>query len=89
VPGLKPVTVIGEEPVPVTDPGFEVAVNDVAVAPKVAAVYVTVAPKPDKVAVPIVGAFGIAADEKPVLIFVALTRLLLEVLLIANCTAFQ
>jgi hypothetical protein len=39
--------------------------------------------------VPIVGALGIAADEKPVLIFVALTRLLLDVLLIANCIAFQ
>jgi hypothetical protein len=39
--------------------------------------------------VPIVGEFGIAADENPVLIFVALTRLLLDVLLIANCIAFQ
>jgi hypothetical protein len=35
---LKPETVIGEEPVPVIPPGLEVAVNEVAVAPKVDAV---------------------------------------------------
>jgi hypothetical protein len=29
---------MGEEPVPVSDPGFDVAVNDEAVAPIVAAV---------------------------------------------------
>ena len=87
---VKPVTVIGDDPVPVIELGFDVAVKVVPVAPNTAAVYSTVAATSDvAVAVPIVGALGIAADEKPVLIFVALTRLLLDVLLIANCTAFQ
>jgi hypothetical protein len=87
---VKPVTVIGDDPVPVIELGFDVAVKVVPVAPNTAAVYSTVAATSDvAVAVPIVGEFGIAADEKPVLIFVALTRLLLDVLLIANCIAFQ
>jgi hypothetical protein len=87
---VKPVTVIGDDPVPVIELGLDVAVKVVPVAPNTAAVYSTVAATSDvAVAVPIVGVFGIAADEKPVLILGALTRLLLDVLLIANCIAFQ
>jgi hypothetical protein len=55
--------VIGEEPVPVSDPGFEVAVKDDAVAPNAAAVYSTVAVVPvTAVAVPIVGTVGVATE---------------------------
>ena len=58
VPSVKPETVIGLEPVPVNDPGVDVAVY-VAEAPPVApAVYVTVALWLPAVAVPIVGACG-------------------------------
>jgi hypothetical protein len=54
------------DPEPVTDPGLEVAVNDEALAPSIAAVYVTVAVPPSTaVAVPIVGVLGIAADALP------------------------
>jgi hypothetical protein len=50
---------MGDEPVPVNDPGVEVAVNVVAVPPVVAAVYVTVAlVEFTAVALPIVGASG-------------------------------
>jgi len=57
VPAVKPDTVIGDdEPVPVTDPGLDVTVNDVAAAPVAAAVNATVAEDPfTTVAVPIVG----------------------------------
>jgi hypothetical protein len=65
---------MGEAPVPVIELGLDVAVKVVAVAPKVAAVYVTVAVvAPVVVAVPIVGELGIAAlalptaKDKPVL----------------------
>jgi hypothetical protein len=64
---LKPETVIGlDEAEPVIPPGLEVAVNVVAVAPKVAGVNATVAvEEPVAVAVPIVGALGIAAEGLP------------------------
>jgi hypothetical protein len=59
VPFVNPETVIGDAPVPVNDPGDEVAVNVVIVLPPVApAVYVTVAEALPPVAVPIVGAAG-------------------------------
>jgi hypothetical protein len=38
VEAVKPLTVIGDDPVPVKDPGVDVAVNEDAVAPKIAAV---------------------------------------------------
>jgi hypothetical protein len=64
VPAVKPETVIGElEPVPVTDPGLDVTVNDVAAAPAAAGVNVTVAVEPfTTVAVPIVGELGCRND---------------------------
>jgi hypothetical protein len=81
---VKPVTVIGDDPVPVIDPGDDVAVKVEAVAPNTAAVYSTVAATSDvAVAVPIVGVFGIAADANPVLNLTALFTLLLDVRLIA------
>ncbi len=43
VPLVRPVTVIGEAPVPVKLPGVEVAVNVVVPVPAVPAVYATVA----------------------------------------------
>jgi hypothetical protein len=57
---VKPVTVIGEEPVPVKPPGLDVAVYVTAPVPaSVGAVYATVAVVvPVAVAVPIVGAPG-------------------------------
>jgi hypothetical protein len=59
VADVNPETVMGDEPVPVTDPGVEVAVNVVPVPPVVAAVYATVAVlDPVAVALPIVGASG-------------------------------
>jgi hypothetical protein len=59
VPFVNPVTVIGEDPVPVSPPGDDVAVNVETAAPPVApAVYVTVACALPAVAVPIVGACG-------------------------------
>ena len=58
VPFVKPDTVIGLAPVPVNDPGVDVAVN-VAVAPPVApAVYATVASAFPAVTASIVGACG-------------------------------
>jgi hypothetical protein len=59
VPFVSPETVIGLAPVPVSEPGDEVAVNVVMVLPPVApAVYPTVAEPLPAVAVPIVGAPG-------------------------------
>ena len=59
---VNPVTVMGEIPVAVIEPGVEVAVNVVAVPPVVEAVYATVAVvEPVAVAVPIVGASGTSA----------------------------
>jgi hypothetical protein len=59
VPGVSPETVIGLEPVPVSPPGLEVAVNVETAEPPVAfAVYATVADWTPAVAVPIVGACG-------------------------------
>jgi hypothetical protein len=43
VADCSPVTVMGEVPVPVNEPGVDVAVNVVAVPPVTAAVYATVA----------------------------------------------
>jgi hypothetical protein len=61
VPVVRPDTVIGLAPVPVSEPGDEVAVYaDTALPPVAPAVYVTVAevPVPPSAAVPIVGACG-------------------------------
>jgi hypothetical protein len=59
VPLDKPETVIGLAPVPVNEPGDEVAVYvDTAAPPVAPAVYVTVALALPAVAVPIVGACG-------------------------------
>jgi hypothetical protein len=81
---VKPVTVIGDDPVPVIELGLDVAVKVVPVAPNTAAVYSTVAATSDvAVAVPIVGEFGIAAEANPVLNLTALLILLLDVRLIA------
>lgn len=65
----NPVIDIGEdEPLPVIEPGVDVAVNVVAVAPKVAGVKATVAVlDPVAVAVPIVGVLGIATEVFPLL----------------------
>ena len=70
--------------------GLEVAVKELAVAPKVAAVYVTVAVvEPVDVAVPIVGAFGIAAEAAPIPILKLLTKLVLsDSRLVATLTTF-
>jgi hypothetical protein len=58
----NPVTVIGDDPVAVREPGVEVAVNVVAAPPVAAAVYATVAVvEVAAVAVPIVGASGTSA----------------------------
>jgi len=75
---LNPVTVIGElEPVVEIDSGVDVAVNDVAAAPKVAAVKATVAvDEVTPVAVPIVGASGLAAEVAPLPILNELAKLL-------------
>jgi hypothetical protein len=60
VPFVKLETVIGDAPVPVNEPGEDVAVYAVTVFPPVApAVYATVALPLPAVAVPIVGACGI------------------------------
>ena len=57
VPLDNPETVIGLAPVPVNDPGLEVAVNvDTAAPPVAPAVYATVALALPAVAEPIVGA---------------------------------
>jgi hypothetical protein len=59
VPFVSPETVIGLAPVPVKEPGDEVAVNVEIAAPPVAfAVYATVAEALPAVAAPIVGACG-------------------------------
>lgn len=59
---VNPETVIGDvADVPVSDPGFEVAVNVVGVPPVVAAVNVIDAARPAAVAVPIVGLSGTSA----------------------------
>jgi hypothetical protein len=59
VPFVSPETVIGEDPVPVSPPGEDVAVNVVIAEPPVSPdVYVTVAFAFPDVAVPIVGACG-------------------------------
>jgi hypothetical protein len=59
VAGASPETVIGEAPVPVIEPGEDVAVNALTAAPPLApAVYATVADAFPPVAVPIVGACG-------------------------------
>jgi hypothetical protein len=60
VPFVNPDTVIGEEPVPVNEPGLDVAVKVVIgnLPSYEGAVYVTVALAFPPVAVPIVGAFG-------------------------------
>jgi hypothetical protein len=69
VDAVNPATVMGDEPVPVNDPGVEVAVNVVAVPPVVAAVYVTVAlEESTAVAVPIVGISGTSAIATPDLV---------------------
>ena len=65
VPSVSPLTVIGDDPVPVKPPGLDVAVY-VAEAPPVApAVYVTVALAALDVAVPIVGACGTVVAVSP------------------------
>jgi hypothetical protein len=53
--------VIGEAPVPVKEPGVDVAVKVVTAPPVAAAVYVTDAFEPESDAVPIVGASGTSA----------------------------
>ena len=58
VPSVKPETVIGEDPVPVNDPGLDVAVYVAAAPPVAPAVYATVALAAPDVAAPIVGACG-------------------------------
>jgi len=69
VPEVRPETVIGDEPVPVIEPGVEVAVKVVTVPPVTAAVYVTVAVVAvAAVAVPIVGASGTSEIAVPVLV---------------------
>jgi len=66
---VSPETVIGLDALlPVKPPGDDVAVYDVAVAPKILAVKGTVAVKPLTVTVPVVGTLGIAADAAPLLI---------------------
>jgi hypothetical protein len=56
---VNPETVIGDEPVPVIEPGVEVAVKVVTVPPVTAAVYAIVADEESTVvAVPMVGASG-------------------------------
>jgi hypothetical protein len=60
VDAVSPDTVIGDEPVPVIDPGFESAVNVVPIPPVFATVYVIVADSAPAVAVPIVGVSGIS-----------------------------
>ena len=63
MPDVSPLTVIGDEPVPVNDPGVDIAVNDVAVPPVVDAVYATdtLVPFPKSVTVPMLGASGTSA----------------------------
>jgi hypothetical protein len=68
VSAVNPATVMGDEPVPVTDPGVEVAVNVDPVPPVVAAVYVTVADSIPAVALPIVGVSGTSAIATPDLV---------------------
>jgi hypothetical protein len=66
-------------PVPVIELGLDVAVKVVPVAPKTAAVYVTVAEVSLTVAaVPIVGVSGMAALDAPIPILKLLTRLVLS-----------
>jgi hypothetical protein len=69
--------VIGEEPVPVIEPGVDVAVNVVTVPPVTAAVYGTVAVVPTTVTVPIVGASGTSATAVPVLVMPDVNALLI------------
>ena len=59
VPLVKPVTEIGEAPVPVNPPGLDVAVYVTPPEPTDPAVYATVAEASPAVAVPIVGALGL------------------------------
>jgi hypothetical protein len=68
VSAVNPATVMGDEPVPVTDPGVEVAVNVDPVPPVVAAVYVTVADSIPAVALPILGVSGTSAIATPDLV---------------------
>ena len=91
--GVNPATVMGDEPVPVSDPGVEVAVNVVPVPPVFAAVYATVALlDPVAVALPIVGASGTSAIATPDLV----TPDVFALLILANlflrssyCTIFK
>jgi hypothetical protein len=81
----KPVTVSGdEEPVAVYDPGEDVAVNDVAVAPA-PAVKVTVAdpslnarPDPASVAETLVGLLGAPLAEEAIVPRISITQYLLR-----------
>jgi hypothetical protein len=59
VPFVSPETVIGDDPVPVSPPGLDVAVNVVVGAPPALAVYATVALVFPLVTAPIVGELGI------------------------------
>jgi hypothetical protein len=65
VPSVKPETVIGDDPVPVNDPGLDIAVYVAAAPPVAPAVYVTVALVSPDVAVPIVGACGTLVAVTP------------------------
>jgi hypothetical protein len=60
VAAVNPDNVIGDEPVPVIDPGFDSAVNVVPIPPVFATVYVIVADSAPAVAVPIVGVSGMS-----------------------------
>jgi hypothetical protein len=70
VPVDNPLTVIGEDPVPVNPPGDDVAVKVVAAPPVVAAVYATdaVEPVPRSATAPIVGASGTSDIAVPDLV---------------------
>ena len=74
----------------VTFPGLDVIVKEVAVDPKVATVKATVAVIGSvAVAVPIVGASGIAAEAAPIPILKLLFKLVLsDSLLVATLTTF-
>jgi hypothetical protein len=79
VPAVNPLTVIGEDPVPVNPPGDDVAVKVVAVPPVVAAVYATEAvdPVPRSATAPIVGASGTSDIATPVLVIPDVLALLI------------
>jgi hypothetical protein len=70
VPAVNPLTVIGEDPVPVNPSGDDVAVKVVAAPPVVAAVYATdaVEPVPRSETAPIVGASGTSDIAVPDLV---------------------